>query len=103
MCCCHHASSASPFSFSSSSLLLAFQTDRGRGTRRRTSRKSYGHAAAILLAALLCLTSCQTLRHRFLEPAPNWQSRIGQLQYRGPKTSLIGEVLVRYSTRGDFE
>ena len=51
----------------------------------------------------LCLTSCQTLRHRFLEPAPDWQSRIGQLQYRGPKTSLIGEVLVRYSTRGDFE
>ena len=43
------------------------------------------------------------MRHRFLEPAPDWQSRIGQLQYRGPKTSLIGEVLVRYSTRGDFE
>jgi hypothetical protein len=25
------------------------------------------------------------------------------LQYRGPKTSLIGEVLVRYSNKGDFE
>jgi hypothetical protein len=57
----------------------------------------------LLLLALLCLTSCQTLRHRFLEPAPDWQSKVGQLQYRGGKTSLIGEVLVRYSTRGDFE
>jgi hypothetical protein len=60
-------------------------------------------APARLLVFLLCLTSCQTFRHRFLEPAPDWQSKIGQLQYRGPKTSLIGEVLVRYSTRGDFE
>ena len=25
------------------------------------------------------------------------------MQYRGPKTSLIGEVLVRYSNKGDFE
>ena len=57
----------------------------------------------VFCLALLCLTNCQTLRHRFLEPAPDWQSRIGQLQYRGPKTSLIGEVLVRYSNRGDFE
>jgi hypothetical protein len=52
---------------------------------------------------LLALTSCETLRHRFVEPEPNWQSRIGQLQYRGPKTTLIGEVLVRYSSAGDFE
>lgn len=52
---------------------------------------------------LLALTSCQTLRHRFVEPEPDWQSRIGQLQYRGPKTSLIGEVLIRYSSAGDFE
>ena len=56
-----------------------------------------------LLLALLCLTSCQTFRHHFLEPSPDWQSKIGQLQYRGPKTSLIGEVLVRYSSAGDFE
>jgi hypothetical protein len=58
---------------------------------------------AAAIAALVCLTSCQTLRHQFIEPAPDWQSKIGQLQYRGPKTSLIGEVLVRYSTKGDFE
>ena len=49
------------------------------------------------------LTNCQSLRHQFVQPAPDWQSKIGQLQYRGPRTSLIGEVLVRYSNRGDFE
>ncbi|MDQ3546404.1 MAG: hypothetical protein M3429_07800 [Verrucomicrobiota bacterium] len=52
---------------------------------------------------LLGLTSCQTLRHQFASPEPDWQSKIGQLQYRGAKTSLIGEVLVRYSRQGDFE
>lgn len=58
----------------------------------------------LLLASLVfCLTSCQTLRNRFLEPAANWDARVGQLQYRGPKTTLIGEVLVRYSKQGDFE
>jgi len=59
--------------------------------------------AVFLSTALLCLTSCETIKNRFLEPAPDWQSRIGQLQYRGPKTSLIGDVLVRYSNKGDFE
>ena len=60
-------------------------------------------SAFTLALLLLGLTSCQTLRHRFIQPAPDWQSRSGQLQYRGPKTSLIGEVLVRYSSQGDFE
>jgi hypothetical protein len=55
------------------------------------------------LLCLLALTSCQTLRKQFVDPEPDWQSRIGQLQYRGPKTSLIGEVLIRYSSAGDFE
>jgi hypothetical protein len=84
-------------SFSSSSLVLEFRADRGR--RRRTRTK----IAVFLSTALLCLTSCETIKNRFLEPAPDWQSRIGQLQYRGPKTSLIGDVLVRYSNKGDFE
>jgi hypothetical protein len=57
----------------------------------------------LFFLAFLCLTNCQTLRHQFTQPAPDWQSRVGQLQYRGPKTSLIGEVLIRYSSRGDFE
>jgi hypothetical protein len=57
------------------------------------------------LVALFSLTSCQTLglRHQFTQPALNWQARIGQLQYRGRKTTLIGEVLVRFSRNGDFE
>jgi hypothetical protein len=79
-----------------------------RGARlARQSRKTkifiLHPSSFILLFVLLCLTSCQTLRHHFTEPAPDWQSRIGQLQYRGPKTSLIGEVLVRWSQTGDFE
>jgi hypothetical protein len=52
---------------------------------------------------LLCLTSCQTVRHQFVGPASDWQAKVGQLQYHGRKTTLIGEVLVRYSTQGDFE
>ncbi len=56
-----------------------------------------------LCLLFFCLTSCQTLRHQFASPEPDWQSKIGQLQYAGPTTSLIGEVLVRYSSQGDFE
>ena len=56
------------------------------------------------LLALLALTSCQTTSdHRFAAPSASWQSKSGQLAYTGPKMSLIGEVLVRYSTAGDFE
>jgi hypothetical protein len=65
-------------------------------------------AASILrpclpLALLFTLASCATLRHQFTQPAPDWQTRSGQLQYRGPKTSLIGDVLVRYDSAGDLE
>lgn len=58
----------------------------------------------LLVAALVIdLTSCQTIRHHFLGPALDWQARNGQLLYRGKKTTLIGEVLVRFSKTGDFE
>jgi hypothetical protein len=84
-------------SFSSSSIRRAERHRAGRtSATARTSLVSYAFA-------LLCLTSCQTLRHQFVSPEPDWQSKIGQLQYRGPKTSLIGDVLVRYSKAGDFE
>ncbi|MDQ3083125.1 MAG: hypothetical protein M3R07_13040 [Gemmatimonadota bacterium] len=50
------------------------------------------------------LTSCQTTStHQFAEPTGAWQTRSGQLAYRGPKMSLIGEVLVRNTKAGDFE
>lgn len=60
-------------------------------------------AIAAASALLFCLTSCETIRHQFAQPATDWQARIGQLQYRGPRTTLIGEVLVRFSKTGDFE
>ena len=71
---------------------------------RETNQRGRRLCAPIFaLFVLLGLTSCETLRHQFTKPEPNWQSKVGQLQYRGAKTSLIGEVLVRYSTQGDFE
>jgi hypothetical protein len=58
----------------------------------------------LLIAVTIAgLTSCQTIRHNFLAPAQDWQSRHGQLLYRGKKTTLIGEVLVRFSKAGDME
>jgi len=57
----------------------------------------------LVFLILVCLTSCAVYRHQLDQPTPEWQSRIGQLQYRGPRTSLIGEVLVRYSSAGGFE
>jgi hypothetical protein len=58
---------------------------------------------AVLLAASLALTSCQTLRHQFSQLSSSWEARAGQLLYHGRKTTLIGEVLVRFSKKGDFE
>ena len=59
-----------------------------------------GRAALIVIIALF-LDGCAA--HQFAQPSHAWTARNGQLSYRGPKTSLIGEVLVRYSNRGDFE
>jgi hypothetical protein len=56
---------------------------------------------ALMLAIALCLSGCAI--HQFAQPSHAWTARNGQLSYRGPKTSLIGEVLIRYSSRGDFE
>lgn len=60
-------------------------------------------AGIFLIAVALGLTSCATGPHQFATPASDWQARNGQLLYHGSKTTLIGEVLVRFSTRGDFE
>ena len=85
---------------------------RGAGLQRHDDRAPWLHrrtlfaiTASLFVGVVGCLTSCQTagLRHEFTGPALNWEARIGQLQYRGPKTTLIGEVLVRYSKSGDFE
>jgi hypothetical protein len=56
---------------------------------------------AWMLAIALGLGGCAT--HQFAQPSHTWTTHSGQLSYHGPKTSLIGEVLIRYSNRGDFE
>jgi hypothetical protein len=61
-----------------------------------------GRIAAIALLAV-GLTSCATTGHQFANPATDWQARNGQLLYHGRKTTLMGEVLVRFSSKGDFE
>ncbi len=56
-----------------------------------------------LLAAGLWLTGCAAVQQRLAQAEPGWETRVGQLQYRSPKTTLIGDVLVRYSSTGDLE
>ena len=58
-------------------------------------------SVACLSLVLHSLTGCVT--HQFAEPARDWQSRNGQLLYRTKSTTLIGEVLVRFSKNGEFE
>jgi hypothetical protein len=54
--------------------------------------------------AIVDLTGCATIsQHAFVEPTSAWQTRSGQLLYRAPKVTLIGDVLVRYSKNGDIE
>lgn len=53
---------------------------------------------------VFCVTSCATSSsHRFSNPTSDWQNKSGQLMYHAPNTTLIGEVLVRFSKDGDFE
>ena len=57
-----------------------------------------------LLAFLVALTSCATTApHEFAEARADWQTRSGQLLYRNPKATVIGDVFVRFSPNGDFE
>ena len=60
-----------------------------------------GKIAVVILALVLGCTGCAI--HQFAEPTRQWTTRSGQLSYHGPKRAFIGEVLVRFSTRGDFE
>lgn len=60
--------------------------------------------SCVAALVLLSLTSCATTSsHQFAAPNAGWQTRTGQLAYKGAKVSLIGEVLVRTSKSGDFE
>jgi hypothetical protein len=58
------------------------------------------------MASLLAISfaGCATTStHQFAQPAANWQTRSGQLLYRTPKTTVIGDAFVRFSSAGDFE
>jgi hypothetical protein len=57
-----------------------------------------------LAITMLCVTSCATVSpHEFSAPTAKWQTKTGQLMYRSPKTTVIGDALVRFSKTGDFE
>jgi hypothetical protein len=58
----------------------------------------------LVAVASFCVTNCATTsRHHFSEPTANWQPKSGQLMYQTAKTTLIGDVVVRFSNAGDFE
>jgi hypothetical protein len=59
---------------------------------------------SVLVITSFCVTNCATYsQHEFSEPATGWQTKNGQLMYRTPKTTVIGDALVRFSKTGDFE
>jgi hypothetical protein len=70
-----------------------------------TAGRAAGTGFVALLAIIsFCIISCATVsHHEFSEPVAGWQTKSGQLMYRAPNTTLIGEVLVRFSKTGDFE
>ena len=49
--------------------------------------RSFTRFLAIMCAGCMALTSCQTIRHQFLDPSRDWQARIGQLLYNGKRTT----------------
>jgi hypothetical protein len=69
-----------------------------------TARRAVTTGFLAIVAIVFCVTSCATYsQHEFAEPATGWQTKSGQLMYRTPKTTLIGDALVRFSKTGDFE
>ena len=59
----------------------------------------------LLLAQLIIgLASCATTStHQFAAPSNDWQTRNGQLLYRSPQRTVIGDAFLRFSNAGDFE
>jgi hypothetical protein len=70
-----------------------------------TARRAVALAfPAIVAITFFCVTSCATISfHEFSQPTADWETKAGQLMYRSPGTTLIGEALVRFSTTGDFQ
>ena len=59
--------------------------------------------AAIALLIVDLAGCATTSTHQFAEPKANWETRAGQLLYRNARTTVIGDVFVRFSDAGDFE
>lgn len=71
--------------------------------RRPDCIRLFARSLAFIVLAI-ALASCSLISlHPFTEPSNDWQTRNGQLMYRTAKTTLIGEVFVRFSKAGDFE
>lgn len=59
--------------------------------------------AAIALLIVDLAGCATTSTHQFSQPTTDWQTRTGQLMYRNATTTVIGDVVVRYSNSSDFE
>jgi hypothetical protein len=70
-----------------------------------TARRVVATAFTVFLAVIsFCVINCASVsRHEFFEPIAGWQTQTGQLMYRTPTTTLIGEAFIRFSKAGDFE
>ncbi|HEX4638620.1 MAG TPA: hypothetical protein VH170_03960 [Chthoniobacterales bacterium] len=62
-----------------------------------------GNRALIFVAALLLSGCATTSTHQFAEPKGDWQTRTGQLMYHSARRTVIGDVVIRTSSTGDFE
>ena len=72
--------------------------------KRAIRRIAVATSRRYLFLASLFLPSCATTsNHQFAAPTGNWQIRNGQLLFRTPKTTVIGDAFVRFSNAGDFE
>jgi hypothetical protein len=73
------------------------------GLRRPDCVRLFARSLALVVLAI-SFAGCSLISlHPFTEPSNDWQTRNGQLMYRSAKTTIIGEVFVRFSKAGDFE
>ena len=70
----------------------------------RVKRVNHIYLTWVLAVTSFSVISCATVsHHQFSDPTANWQTKSGQLMYRTATTTLIGDVIVRFSKAGDFE
>jgi hypothetical protein len=101
-----------PFRFRSGKTLARLGTKPSRarwtgsptGKASEPERISRPYLTWITIAlSIVDFTGCATLsQHQFDEPTGDWKVRSGQLLYRAARTTLIGDVIIRFSKTGDF-